>query len=134
MKDMHEKREAGEVLTSKYISDNYFNLVKKYFGNGVVVDDLIRYEWERIPHFYYNFYVYKYATGLSAACYIVENILNKKENALENYIKFLSSGGSNYPIEELKIAGVDMNDKAVIESAINMFDDIIEEFVTIYNS
>ena len=133
-KDMHEKRENGEILTSKFISDNYYNLVKKYFGENVIADDLIRYEWERIPHFYYNFYVYKYATGLSAACYIVENILNKRENALENYIKFLSSGGSNYPIEELKIAGVDMNDKSVIESAINMFNDIIDDFITIYNS
>ena len=74
----------------------------KVYTYYVVVDDYIRYEWERIPHFFYNFYVYKYATGLSAACYIVDSILNKKENALSNYIKFLSSGGSDYPIEELK--------------------------------
>ena len=133
-KDMHQKREQQEVLTSEYISNSYYNLVKKYFGDDVVIDDLIRYEWERIPHFYYNFYVYKYATGLSAACYIVDSILNKKENALSNYIKFLSSGGSDYPIEELKIAGVNMNDKKVIESAINMFNDIIDEFMVIYNS
>ena len=133
-KMMHEKREQGEILTSKYISDNYYELVKKYFGENVVVDDLIRYEWERIPHFYYDFYVYKYATGLSAACYIVNNILSGKENAIDDYIKFLSSGGSDYPIEELKIAGIDMNDKSVIESAIKMFEETINEFKEVYNS
>ena len=82
----------------------------------------------RIPHFYYDFYVYMYALGLSAACYIVDGILNNKENAIENYLNFLKSGGSNYPIEELKIAGVDMNKKEVIENALNMFEDTIKEF------
>lgn len=133
-KDMHEKREQGEVLTSTYLSASYYELVKKYFGSNVIVDDLIKYEWERIPHFYYNFYVYKYATGISAACYIASGILNNKENIKEDYIKFLSSGGSNYPIEELKIAGVDMNDENVIKSAIDMFSSYIEEFKKLYNN
>ena len=103
-------------------------IVKKYFPDFMIIDDEIKYEWARIPHFYYNFYVYKYATGLSAAAYIVNKILNKEENAVENYIEFLKQGGRDYPIEELKIAGVDMNDKAVIKSAIDMFDQTINEF------
>ena len=81
-----------------------------------------------LPHFYYNFYVYNYATVLSSAFYIVELILNKKENSLKNYFKFLSLGFSVDPIHELKIAGVDMNDPEVIKSAIEMFDNIINEF------
>ncbi len=133
-KNMYEKREEKEVLTATFISDNYFELVKKYFGPNVVVDDLIMYEWERIPHFYSSFYVYKYATSLSASCYIVDGILNNKKGALDNYLKFLKTGGSMYPIDELKIAGVDMNDKKVIQNAINMFDNLIDEFEKLYNS
>lgn len=130
----HEKRENGEVLTSDLLSDIYYNLVKKYFGDNVICDDLIRFEWARIPHFYYNFYVYKYATGIAAASYIVDGILNKKEGALEKYIKFLKTGGSMYPIDELKIAGVDMNDENVILSAIKTFENYLNEFIEIYNS
>ena len=127
-RDMHNLKEQGGVLTNEVLCDNYYKLNLDYFGKDVVVDDEIKYEWERIPHFYYNFYVYKYAIGLSCACYIVDNILNKKENALENYLKFLSSGGSDYPINELKIAGIDVTKKDVIESAIKMFDSFIEQF------
>ena len=127
-RDMHNLKEQGGVLTNEVLCDNYYKLNLDYFGPNVVVDDEIKYEWERIPHFYYNFYVYKYAIGLSCACYIVDNILNKKENALENYLKFLSSGGSDYPINELKIAGIDVTKKDVIESAIKMFDSFIEQF------
>ena len=127
-KGVHSKKEQGEILTHENLSNYYYELNKKYFGPNVIVDDVIRYEWERIPHFYYNFYVYKYAIGLSCACFIVTNILNKEENALENYKKFLSSGGSDYPVNELKIAGIDVTDKEVIESAIKMFDNLIKEF------
>lgn len=130
-KKIYELRERGNVLTSETICKEYYELNKLYFGNNVVVDDLIKYEWERIPHFYYNFYVYKYATGLSAACYIVKNILDNKENAKENYLKFLKSGGSMYPLDELKLAGVDMNKPEVVESAISMFKETIEEFKTL---
>ncbi len=131
-RDMHALKEQGEILTNELLSSKYYELNKKYFGPNVVVDDLIKYEWERIPHFYYNFYVYKYAIGLSCASYIVTNILEGKENALENYIKFLSSGGSDYPANELKIAGIDITKKDVIESAIKMFDETIEEFKKLY--
>ena len=130
----HEKREEGVILTSDYLSNVYYDLVKKYFGENVVCDELIKYEWARIPHFYYNFYVYKYATGISAASYIVDGILNNRQGALENYFKFLKSGGSKYPIDELKLAGVDMNDKTVILSATKTFEKYLEEFFEIYNS
>ena len=133
-KETHKLREKGEVLTSDLLSNTYYNLVKKYFGPNVLCDDLIRYEWARIPHFYYNFYVYKYATGISAASYIVDGILNNKEGALENYMKFLKSGGSMYPLDELKIAGVNLNSKSVILSAIKTFEKYLKEFKDIYNS
>ena len=127
-RDMYKLREEKKALTHEVLCDHYLELNKKYFGSSVVVDDKIKYEWMRIPHFYYNFYVYKYATGLSAACYIVDGILNKKEGALEAYLKFLTLGGSMYPVDELKVAGVDISEPKVIESAINMFNDTIDEF------
>lgn len=127
-RDMHALKEKGEILTSQLLSDKYYELNKKYFGPDVVVDDVIRYEWERIPHFYYDFYVYKYAIGLSCACYIADGILNDKPNALENYKKFLSLGGSDYPANELKIAGIDVTKSEVVESAIKMFDNLIKQF------
>ncbi len=133
-KDIYDRHEKGEILTAKNLCDIYYALNKKYFGTSVVVDDEIRYEWERIPHFYYNFYVYKYATGLSAACYIVNNILAKVPQATEKYLRFLTLGGSMEPLEELKVAGVDMTSPDVIVSAIKMFDDILKEFKETYNS
>ena len=133
-RDMHAKYEHGEVLTNELLCNEYYKLNKEYFGPNVVVDDLIKYEWERIPHFYYDFYVYKYAIGLSCACYIVDGILNGRENARENYLKFLSSGGSMYPADELKIAGIDITSSEVVLSAIKMFDKTIEDFKELYNS
>lgn len=132
-RDMYAKRENKEALTNDVLCSAYYELNKKYFGPNVVIDDAIKYEWERIPHFYYGFYVYKYATGLSAACYIVEEILNGRENALENYLDFLKTGGSMYPVEELKVAGVDICDSKVVESAIHMFEETIEEFKNLVN-
>ena len=124
--------ENKEVITHEVLSNIYYDLNKLYFGDKVIVDNEIRYEWMRIPHFYYNFYVYKYATGLSAACHIVKRILNNEENALEDYLTFLSSGGRDYPLNELKIAGVDMTEKYVVDSAIDMFKDYLSEFETLY--
>lgn len=131
---IYEANNKGEILTADFLSDKYYELNKKYFGNDVALDEDIRYEWARIPHFYYFFYVYKYATGLSCACYIVNSILEGKENALENYLEFLKLGGRYYPIEELKIAGVDITNKEVVESAISMFNEVIDEFIEVYNS
>lgn len=131
-KEMHKKIENDEVLTYENISEYYYNLNKKYFGKSVILDELIKYEWERIPHFYYNFYVYKYAIGLSVACKIVKDILDNKEDAIENYLNFLKSGGSDYPKNELKLANVDVEKPEVIESALNMFEDTINEFEKLY--
>ncbi len=132
-KDIYEMVENDEVLTSDLLCDKYYDINKKYFGNNVIIDDEIRYEWERIPHFYYNFYVYKYATGLSAACYIVNRILSGEENAVEDYINFLKCGKSKNPLDSLLVAGVDLSDSKVIEEAIKMFDDTIEEFKKLYS-
>ena len=129
--EMHRRVENGVVLTYENISDYYYKLNQKYFGDVIVLDDLIKYEWERIPHFYYNFYVYKYAIGLSVSTQIVDDILSGKDGAKENYLKFLKSGGSDYPANELLLAGVDVTSPLVIESALKMFDSIIDEFLEI---
>lgn len=125
---IYKDAENNIPLTADYLEEKYYNLNKKYFGENVVVDKEISDEWARIPHFYYNFYVYKYATGLSAASKIADDILNGKENAVENYKKFLSSGSTLSPIESLKLAGVDLTKKEVVESALKIFNDTIEEF------
>ena len=121
-------------LTADYLSSVYYELNKKYFGDDVVIDDDIKYEWARIPHFYYNFYVYKYATGLSAACHIANDILSGKEQAVDNYKEFLKCGSKKSPIESLKLAGVDLSKKEVVESAISMFNDTIDEFIKLHNN
>lgn len=117
-----------EALTADKLSSIYYDLNKFYFGNDVVVDDEIRYEWERIPHFYYNFYVYKYATGLSAATAIVKGILDGKDNAVDNYINFLKCGSRLSPIESLKVAGVDLTDSSVVDIALEEFKNILDMY------
>ena len=131
-KNMYESHEKGIVLTPEYLNSEYYKLVCDYFGRDVVKDKLIQYEWMRIPHFYYNFYVYKYAIGLSAACKIVHDIELNGEKAISNYLAFLKTGGSMYPSEELKIAGVDISSPEFIEEAIFMFKETISEFREIY--
>lgn len=123
-----EEHEKGNILTNELLSNKYYELNQEYFGNDIIINDDIRYEWERIPHFYYDFYVYQYATGLSAACYIVNRIRNKEENAIKDYLSFLATGDSMDPIEELKVAGVDMLDEKVVNKAIDMFEDLINEY------
>ena len=130
----HKKEQEGTVLTSEFLSNEYYKLYEKYSGHNMTSDKEIRYEWEKIPHFYYNFYVYQYATGLAAASYIAENIMNGDKEALNNYVKFLRLGGSMDPIDELKVAGVDMNNPKVIQSAMDTFKGLIEEFKNIYRS
>ncbi len=120
--------ENGHVLTNEMLSNKYYQLNQEYFGDDVIINDEIRYEWERILHLYYDFYVYQYATGLSAACYIVSRIRNQEENAVEDYLDFLKTGDSKDPIEELKIAGVDMLDEKVVNGAIDMFQELINEY------
>ena len=131
-KIIHSQKENGEVLTGEGMSELYYNLNKKYFGDNVVVDDLIKYEWMRIPHFYYNFYVYKYAIGLSCASKIVTDIYNEVPGARERYINFLSSGSRKSPIELLKDTGCDLTNSSVVESAIDMFSSLLDEFIKTY--
>lgn len=133
-RDMHKSCENGEVLTNEFLSNNYYKLVKKYFGKDVVCDELIKNEWMRIPHFYYNFYVYKYAIGLSCATKIVNGILNNEEGAKEKYLNFLKTGGSMYPAEELEVAGVSIYDNDVYNEAIKTFDKYISTFQEIYRN
>ena len=130
-KNIYQMIEDSKPVTADILSDEYYKLNKRYFGDSVCVDELIKYEWERIPHFFYNFYVYKYATGLSAACYIVTSLEEGKIKA-EDYINFLKCGKSKNPLDSLKVAGVDLSDRMVVESAISMFDSIIDEFNELY--
>lgn len=129
---MHEKEQNGVSLTEKEFSNTYYELNQLYYGNDMISDDEIRYEWARIPHFYTSFYVYKYATGLSSAITLAFDILNKKEGAKERYLEFLASGGSDYPLEILKKAGVDMNGKEPIEKALAVFEQKLKELKTLY--
>lgn len=124
---MHDKYEAGIPITEQELSDTYYELNKLYYGDNIISDDDIRYEWSRIPHFYTPFYVYKYATGLSAAIAIASDILEGNEETKNAYLEFLKSGGSDYPLSILKRVGVDMTTKTPIEKAIKMFDEKLEE-------
>ncbi len=126
-KEVHEKQEKGEALTTDYLCNYYYSLNKKYYGKEIDIDDKIKYEWSRIPHFYSPFYVYKYATGYSAAISLSQRILKKEKGAREDYIKFLSSGGSDYPLNLLKKAGVDMTKTDPIESALDVFEELLDQ-------
>ncbi len=117
----HRMAEEGEALTKEALSKAYLELNQKYYGRHCVVDELIQSEWMRIPHFYRAFYVYKYATGFSAAVFLANRILTEGEPAVKDYYKFLSAGGSLPPIEALKLAGVDMSSPEPIRSAMRVF-------------
>ena len=129
VKDMYEKEASGTILTEEEISNAYLELNKKYYGEDIISDDEIRLEWARISHFYKGFYVYKYATGISIACRIVHDILENKEGALENYIKLLSSGGSDYSLNLLKLVNIDIASDDTIDKALDLFDETIDEFL-----
>ncbi len=124
---IHEKVESGEALTSELLNKMYRDLNKYYYGEEIVIDDLIDYEWERVPHFYMNFYVYKYATGYSAAISLAKQIIEEGQPAVDRYLAFLKAGGSDYPIELLKRAGVDMTSKKPIQNALDVFKDILDQ-------
>ncbi|NLK73338.1 MAG: oligoendopeptidase F [Clostridiales bacterium] len=124
----HEAVEAGEVLTKDWLCNTYYDLNKFYYGNELIHDKAIQMEWARIPHFYSAFYVYKYATGYSAAIELSRKILDEGKIARNRYIDFLKSGNSNYPIELLKIAGVDMASPKPIRNAMKTFKELVEQF------
>ena len=120
---IHQKAQDGEALTADALTEMYLELNKKYFGDDVVIDEEIGVEWARIPHFYYNYYVYQYATGYAAAQALSKQILEEGKSASKRYIdEFLKAGSSNSPIEVLKSAGVDMSSKAPIEEAMGIFE------------
>lgn len=125
--DMHTRAEANEPLTADSLSKPYYDLVARYHGPDVVLDDEIALEWSRIPHFYYNFYVYQYATGLSAALALNKQIRSEGQPAVERYLGFLSSGSSKSSIDLLRGAGVDMASPAPIQAAMDTFDTLLDE-------
>jgi len=126
-KIIHEKVEAGEALTPTLLSEIYRRLNVDYYGPGIVVDEDIDLEWARIPHFYSAFYVYKYATGFSAATAITQQILEKGEPAVSRYLNFLKMGGSGYPLDLLRTAGVDMTTPQPVQDGLNLFARLVEQ-------
>ena len=127
-RDMHALVEKGEPLTAELINKKYYRLVKKYFGKDVVCDKQIAYEWMRIPHFYSCFYVYKYATCISAASAIVKRIEMEGKAYVDKYIEFLKCGDSRSPVDSLLVAGIDMTDPEVVNGAIEDFASCVKQF------
>ena len=124
---MNEAVEKGNSLTADLLCDMYYKLNKEYYGDQMVVDEDIAMEWARIPHLFYNFYVFQYATGFSAAVAIANKILAEGESAVKAYREFLSSGGSSDPISLLKIAGVDMTTAQPVNDALKLFGELLDE-------
>ena len=124
---MGRMAEAGETLTADALSEKYLALNKLYFGPDMVSDEAIALEWTRIPHFFYNYYVFQYATGFSAAVALANRILSEGESAVRDYKKFLSGGSSTDPISLLKIAGVDMSSPEPVNSALALFGELLDE-------
>jgi oligoendopeptidase F len=127
-RDIHARAEAGEALTHETFSAMFKALNDKYYGPAVTVDDAISIEWARIPHFYYNFYVFQYATGISAAAALGHQIVAEGEPAVQRYLRFLSSGSSDYSINLLRDAGVDLSTPQPIQQALDTFSAFLEDF------
>lgn len=126
-KNAHAMVDRDEPVTTEQLCELYKNLNKDYYGPVVEMDEHIPYEWMRIPHFYSPFYVYKYATGFCAAMAISRRILREGEPAVEDYLRFLSSGGSDHPIALLKIAGVDMSSPQTVRDGLQIFEEILDQ-------
>ncbi len=124
-KEAHAMAERGEPLDPASLNALYAKLIHEYFGDELVMDEEVQYEWARIPHFYRPFYVYVYATGYSTAVALSEGILNEGETAVKRYLEFLSMGGSAYPLDELKHAGVDLTTPLPIETALKKFEKVL---------
>lgn len=124
---IHQKALEGVPLTQDFMTSYYAELNAKYYGPSVEKDPEIGIEWTRIPHFYYNYYVYQYATGFSAATALAKRIVEGEEGALEKYLSYLKAGNSGYPIEVMKKAGVDMTQSAYIEDAMKVFEERLNE-------
>ena len=131
-KSVHAMCEKGVPLTADTVNKAYYKLVKKYFGKDVACDKQIALEWARVPHFYSCFYVYKYATCISAASAIVKRIETEGDAYVAKYIDFLKCGDSRSPLDSLLVAGIDMRDPAVISDAIADFSASVKQFREIY--
>lgn len=128
---IHEEDAKGVPLTSDYLNDFYADLNAKYYGPAVERDPEIALEWSRIPHFYYNYYVYQYSTGFAAASALADKIVKGEEGALDKYLTYLKAGRSDYPIEIMKKAGVDMTQATYLEEAMKVFEARLNEFETL---
>jgi len=126
-KIIHARAAAGEALTPQALSEIYYGLNKQYYGPEMIVDQDIELEWARIPHFYTSFYVYKYATGFSAATSFAKQIIEEGKPAVDRYLGFLKSGGSDFSIDILKKAGVDMASPEPIGQSLSVFKELIED-------
>src|SRR5262249_16716736 len=126
-KIIHQVEEGGDALTLDVFKSEYHKLLATYFAKNFVLDPQLDLECLRIPHFYGGFYVYKYATGISAAVALSEKVLRREPGAIEAYLGFLKSGGSKFPLETLKRAGVDMTTPAPIESTLRLFEQRLGE-------
>lgn len=133
-RETHAMQERGEALTKDALSSLYYEINRKYYGESCVVDDAVRYEWMRIPHFYRAFYVYQYATGFSAAVSIARRILREGQPAVDGYRKFLAAGGSLPPLDALRLAGVDMETPVPVREALDWFEEILGKFEAVSNA
>ncbi|MDR1569918.1 MAG: oligoendopeptidase F [Oscillospiraceae bacterium] len=131
-KESHSMSERGEPLTCESLTEMYKALNETYYGEAVVIDEIVGAEWMRIPHFYRAFYVYQYATGYSAAAFIARRILREGQPAVDDYFRFLKAGGSLPPIDALRLAGVDMAKKEAVDEALNWFDELVEEYAGMF--
>ncbi len=133
---IHQKAEKGEALTGQALTDLYADIVRRYYGhdkNICIIDDVYTNEWAYIPHFYYNFYVYQYATSFTASIALSEKVLNREKGVTEKYLAFLSSGGSDYPINLLKKAGVDMTTSEPFNKTMVAMNRVMDEIEEILN-
>ncbi|CCF01921.1 oligoendopeptidase F [Streptococcus macedonicus] len=124
---IHKADQAGEVLTSDYLNQLYADLNEKYYGLSKADNPEIQYEWARIPHFYYNYYVYQYATGFAAASYLADKIVHGTKADIDRYLDYLKAGNSDYPLNVIKKAGVDMTTSAYLDAAFRIFEERLDE-------
>ncbi len=124
---IHKADQAGEVLTSEYLNNLYADLNEKYYGLSKEDNPEIQYEWARIPHFYYNYYVYQYATGFAAASYLADKVVHGTQVDIDRYLDYLKAGNSDYPLNVIEKAGVDMTSSDYLDAAFKIFEDRLNE-------
>jgi oligoendopeptidase F len=124
---VYERTEKGESLTAEVLSDLYKTMYQKYWGTEMFIPEEEQYTWARIPHFYYNFYVYQYATGFAASEVLAKKAKEEGTTAVEKYLNFLMAGSSDYPINILKSAGVDMNSPEPVQAVSDRMNQVLNE-------